>query len=192
MHLSKSRRVMELEHELEEQIGGFESRKHELERISTERDSALRQLEEATRTIADLREQIVELQGEVHSRDEQIGDLRIDQMKLVNKIDSLEQAAGIGADDNGGGGSGHGRSGKHGGKRGAGSPAAAASANANARAGGAWRPPRHPDLPSFGALWEQIDAAAPGAAGSLGSRGQDSVRSDTTLSVGEWPEELRL
>ena len=54
LHLSKSRRVMELEHELEEQIGGFESRKHELERISTERDSALRQLDEATRTIADL------------------------------------------------------------------------------------------------------------------------------------------
>ena len=42
------------------------------------------------------------------------------------------------------------------------------------------------DLPSFDALWQEIAAAD-----HRGNEGE-TMRSDTTLSVGEWPEELRM
>ena len=99
----------------------------------------------------------------MQAREEEAATLRLEHMKLKNHIETLE-SSGWGA-----------------------APAqAAASASASAPS---WRPPRHPDLPSFDALWQEIAAAggAPGAAAS-----HDTVRSDTTLSVGEWPEELRL
>lgn len=48
-----------------------------------------------------------------------------------------------------------------------------------------WRPPRHPDMPNFEALWNQVGPVP---------AGRDSARSDgmSTLSGGDWPDELRL
>ena len=104
-----------------------------------------------------LQQTIAEQQAAVDAREQEAAALRLEHMKLKNHIETLE-SSGWGA-----------------------APAqAAASASASAPS---WRPPRHPDLPSFDALWREIEAAG---------GEQETVRSDTTLSVGEWPEELRM
>ena len=54
LHLAKSRRLMELEQEVEAFHGGLESRAHEVERISLERDAAQRAREEQLRQVEQL------------------------------------------------------------------------------------------------------------------------------------------
>ena len=54
LHLAKSRRLMELEQEVEAFHGGLESRAHEVERISLERDAAHRAREEQLRQVEQL------------------------------------------------------------------------------------------------------------------------------------------
>ena len=49
LHLIKSRRVMELEHEVEAYHSGLEGKKHDIERLGLERDAALRQRDESAR-----------------------------------------------------------------------------------------------------------------------------------------------
>ena len=94
----------------------------------------------------------------VQAREEEAATLRLEHMKLKNHIETRESSGwGAAAQER----------------------AASASASASAPS---WRPPRHPDLPSFDALWQEIAAAG----------GEETMRSDTTLSVGEWPEELRM
>ena len=92
----------------------------------------------------------------MQAREEEAATLRLEHMKLKNHIETLESSG-----------------------WGAAAQERAASVSASAPS---WRPPRHPDLPSFDALWQEIAAAG----------GEETMRSDTTLSVGEWPEELRM
>ena len=54
LHLAKSRRLMELEQEVEAFHGGLESRAHEVERISLERDAAQRAREEQLHQVEQL------------------------------------------------------------------------------------------------------------------------------------------
>ena len=153
LHLAKSRRLIELEQEVESYHGGLESRAHEVERIGLERDAAQRTCEEGARQAEQLQQTIAELLAAVQAREDETATLRLEHMKLKNHIETLESSSW--------------------------------SSAAQERIAGAsvpsWRPPRHPDLPSFDALWHEIAAA-----------GGETMRSDTTLSVGEWPEELRM
>ena len=184
-----------LEQEVEAFHGGLESRAHEVERISLERDAAqrareeqLRQVEQLTPTLnpnpnpnpnptsnpnpnpntnpnpnpnqmEQLQQTIAEQQAAVDAREQDAAALRLEHMKLKNHIETLE-SSGWGA-----------------------APAQAAASESASASAPSWRPPRHPDLPSFDALWREIEAAG---------GEQETMRSDTTLSVGEWPEELRM
>ena len=162
LHLIKSRRVMELELQLDAQYSGFEAKKHELERITAERDATIRERDAGAKQVEQLQAQGAELQATLVARDDEIEQLRLEIMKLTNRIDTLQHTQPGGA-----------------------APAHAPAPRAHAPEP-SWRPPKHPDLPSFDVLWSQIAAAGGGGGESA------TGRSDTTLSVGEWPEELRL
>ena len=137
LHAVKSRRLLELEEQIEGDREASASVQREVVSLRDGRDEVMR-LRDAEAKRADAAvEKVAGLEAELAAAREEVSAVRLEQTKLLNKIDTLELTGGGDYD-----------------------AAAAAAARP-----GAWRPPKHPTR-ALDQLWDEIAAANARAPGS--------------------------